>query len=230
MASVAFEGFRPELIEFLSQLGRNNNREWFQAHRQEYERYLVEPARTFVMAMGDCLSQLGSGIHAEPRIRGSIFAINRDVRFSNDKTPYKTYLDLWFWHGDGPSRERPGYFFRLTPETLVLGAGMHAFSDAALERFRQAVLDPLSGSKLKTTAEALQRQGIELGGQTYKRVPAGLPPDHARGQWLRHSGLFAAVEQPVPAQVFSNQLVGLCLEHYQRVAPVQRWLVDLLPE
>jgi uncharacterized protein (TIGR02453 family) len=227
---MSFEGFRRELIDFLTDLGKNNNREWFQAHRREYDGYLVEPAREFVMAMGDCLKELDRGIHAEPCIRGSIFAINRDIRFSKDETPYKTYLDLWFWQGDGPSRERPGYFFRLSPETLVLGAGMHVLSDPVLERFRQAVLDPVSSAGQEASAAALQREGIELGGQSYKRVPAGLPPDHPRGQWLRHSGLFAAVEQPVPPQVFSNQLVGLCLQHYQRVAPVQRWLVDLLAQ
>ena len=127
---MSFAGFPRELIYFLSELRKNNDREWFQAHRAEYENFLVEPAREFVVALGDCLSSLGSGIHAEPRVRGSIFAINRDVRFSKDKTPYKTHLDLWFWQGDGPSRERPGYFFRLTPETLTLGAGMHGFSDA----------------------------------------------------------------------------------------------------
>jgi uncharacterized protein (TIGR02453 family) len=113
---MSFEGFRAELIEFLSELGRNNNREWFQAHRQECESYLAQPARTFVRAMGDCLKELGSGIHAEPRIRGSIFAINRDIRFSSDKTPYKPYLDLWFWQGDGPSRERQGIFFGSPPK------------------------------------------------------------------------------------------------------------------
>ena len=59
-------------------------------------------------AVRECLPRLGPGIHAEPRVRGSIFAINRDIRFSNDKSPYKPYLDLWFWQGDGPSRERPG--------------------------------------------------------------------------------------------------------------------------
>src|ERR1700674_3689180 len=122
MASVAFQGFRPELIAFLQDLAANNNREWFLAHRQAYEEYLLEPAREFVMAMGQCLPKLGETIHAEPKIHGSIFAINRDTRCSSDKTPYKTYVDLWFWQGNGPSRERPGYFFRLMPESLVLGA------------------------------------------------------------------------------------------------------------
>src|SRR6266481_9685369 len=143
MATVAagFQGFDSKLLEFLRDLGNSNTREWFQAHYDEYQAYLVEPAREFVLAMGACLPQLGADIHAEPRVRGSIFAINRDVRFSRDKTPYKTHLDLWFWQGSGPSRERPGYFFRLTAETLILGAGMHAFSESALARYREAVLD-----------------------------------------------------------------------------------------
>ena len=75
MASVAFQGFRPELIAFLQDLAANNNREWFLAHRQAYEECLLEPAREFVMAMGHCLPKLGEHIHAEPKIRGSIFAI-----------------------------------------------------------------------------------------------------------------------------------------------------------
>ena len=228
-----FDGFRTELITFLKELGANNNREWFQAHRSDYENYLLEPAREFVLAMGECLPKLGENIHAEPKIHGSIFAINRDTRFSSDKTPYKTYVDLWFWQGNGPSRERPGYFFRLMPESLVLGAGMHGFSPAALERYRQAVVDPARGAKLEAVAEALNKQaGVELGGRTYKRVPAGLPADHSRADWLRHSSLYAASELALPAadKVFSDQLPGLCFEHYARFAPLQQWLVDLLPE
>jgi uncharacterized protein (DUF2461 family) len=92
-------------------------------------------------------------------VHGSIFAINRDTRFSADKMPYKTHLDLWFWQGPGPSRERPGYFFRLTPERLILGAGMHAFSDGALERYRRAVLDDELGQQ---RVAPLQRWLVEL--------------------------------------------------------------------
>src|SRR6185503_15233546 len=139
MLAVAFSGFAPELIDFLGQLRANNNRDWFQAHREAYERYYVDAAREFVVAIGPRLAELGEGIHAEPKVRGSIFAINRDIRFSPDKTPYKAYLDLWFWQGDGPSRERPGYFMRLDAEHLTLGAGMHMFGDAALAAYRAAL-------------------------------------------------------------------------------------------
>jgi uncharacterized protein (TIGR02453 family) len=156
---VTFTGFPPELLVFLSDLRANNSREWFQAHRLLYERLLMEPSREFVRAMGAHLKQLGEDIHADPKVHGSIFAINRDTRFSADKTPYKTHLDLWFWQGPGPSRERPGYFFRLTPERLILGAGMHAFSDGALERYRRAVLDDELGQQ---RVAPLQRWLVEL--------------------------------------------------------------------
>src|SRR5437899_12809639 len=220
MAAVVFQGFTPGLLEFLSALRANNNRDWFQAHRADNENYLVDPARAFVEAMGEELKALGSDIHAEPRVRGSIFAINRDIRFAKDKTPYKTYLDLWFWQGDGLSRERPGYFFRLTPETLTLGAGMHGFSDDVLARYRQAVLDQATGEGLETIAEAIRAQGVDVGGQTYKKVPSSLPTDHPRAQLLRHGGLFASTEQPTPEAVFTKQLPQTCLTAFQRMAPL----------
>ena len=228
MASVAsFSGLKPQLLEFLQELKANNSKEWFQAHRVEYESYLLEPARQFVLAMSHQFRTLGEDIHAEPKVYGSIFAINRDTRFSADKTPYKTHLDLWFWQGAGPSRECPGYFLRLTPESLILGAGMHAFSDRALERYRQAVLDDAQAARLEHAVSAIGVP-VSLGGRTYKRVPQGLPADHPRADLLRHSGLFAETEQPVPAELFSDRLPEVCLEHYQRVAPIQRWLVELL--
>jgi uncharacterized protein (TIGR02453 family) len=223
---VTFVGFQPALLEFLANLRANNSRDWFQAHRAEYDELLMQPARDFVLAMGPRLRTLGEDIHAEPKVHGSIFSINRDTRFSPDKTPYKAHLDLWFWQGSGPSRESPGYFFRLTPESLILGAGMHAFSDSALARYREAVLDDARGQQLLDITESL---GSPPGGRTYKRVPQNLPADHPRADWLRHSGLNAEVTlDPVPSEAFSEHLPTLCLEHYQRVAPLQRWLVDLL--
>ena len=110
---------------------------------------------------------------------------------------------------------------------------MHSFSAAALERYRQAVVNPDRGARLEAVADALKKHaGVEVGGQTYRRVPAGLPADHARADWLRHSSLYAASELALPAadKVFSDQLPGLCFEHYARLAPLQQWLVDLLPE
>ncbi len=224
-----FAGLPPQTLHFLDELKHHNSREWFTAHRALYDDYYLTPARDLVRALGKRLPEaLGPGLHAEPKVHGSILTINRDVRFSADKTPYKTHLDLWFWHGDGPSRERPGYFLRLTSEQLMLGAGIHAFSEAALRSYRAAVLDDSMGERLwKALTMAIPRD--ELGGQTYKRVPAGLPADHPRADWLRYSGLFASTQQPLPRELFSPALVDLCLDTFKRYRPLQQWLVDLLP-
>jgi hypothetical protein len=109
-------------------------------------------------------------------------------------------------------------------------ASMHGFSPAALEHYRKAVLDPARGARLEAAADALKKLGVEVGGRTYKRVPAGLPADYARAEWLRHSSLHAGFEQPLHEQVFSARLPELCFEHYERFAPLQQWLVDVLPE
>jgi uncharacterized protein (TIGR02453 family) len=226
IASVAFAGFSPQLIDFLRDLRQNNTRAWFQAHYDDYQHTLVEPARDFVVAMGHALKDLGTDIHAEPKVRGSIFAINRDIRFSPDKTPYKTYLDLWFWQGDGPSRERPGYFLRLEPERLTLGAGMHNFSEPALAAYRAALMDAHQAHGLSLAIDALGPHD-EVGGKTLKRVSQGIVGD---AELLKHTGLHASTTlEPVPAQTFSAALPELCMTHYRRLAPLQQWLVTILP-
>ena len=85
---------------------------------------------------------------SEPKINGSLFRINRDVRFAKDKRPYKNHVDLWFWHGDRRGWNSPGFFFRLAPDRLILGAGMHRFEKTQLDAFRSAIVDPRAGKAL----------------------------------------------------------------------------------
>src|SRR5438876_5955775 len=98
-------GTPAEGIQFLRDLRANNNKAWFDAHRKVYEEYLLEPAKQFVLDAGERLRKIAPGIHAEPRVQGgSILRINRDTRFSKDKSPYKNHLDFFFWEaGSGAS-------------------------------------------------------------------------------------------------------------------------------
>src|SRR5919206_86901 len=130
--TTTFAGFPSEGLELLAGLAANNTRGYFDAHSDVYESALLAPAKAFVVALGEQLqARVSPGLRAEPRINGSILRINRDTRFTTDKRPYKEHLDLWFWEGEGPSREHPGYFIRVRPETVALGAGMHRFDGRA---------------------------------------------------------------------------------------------------
>lgn len=223
---MAFAGFSREAVSFLADLGRNNRRDWFHAHREEYETLLLEPARDFVEAMGD---ELGPEFNADPRVGGSIMRIARDTRFSRDKRPYKDHLDLWFWHGDGPSRERPGLWFRLTPNGLVLGAGKHRFERELLARYRDAVVDADRGSALRQALTEVKRAGADVGGRHYKRVPAGFDPEHERADLLLHHGLYAGFELPLPRETQTARFPSFCAVRYRKMLPLVNWLVELMP-
>lgn len=225
---VEFKGFSEKTIRFFRELAAHNDREWFSARRQDYDEFVLQPARAFVTAMGERLQRLTPGIHADPRPDGSLFRIYRDTRFSQDKAPYKTHLGIYFWEGQGPRLECPGYYFHLQPPQLMLGGGIYIFPRNLLERYRLAALDPEYGSELTSLVKKIAaRPGFSLGGKHYKRLPAGKDPSHPNAGLLLHNGLYAGWETDIPAEFFSPALVGYCWERFRHLQPLHRWLMDL---
>lgn len=224
MRTDVFEGFRPEALRFLVDLRKSNNREWFHAHREEYEELLLEPARDLVVALGEELRAFAPEVTADPRVNGSIFRIARDTRFAQDKRPYKDHLDLWFWIGD--RKRGPGFWFRLTPGELLLGSGMHRFDKAQLERYRQAVVDE-AGAVLQEDADRLAADGYELGGRRYKRLPRGYEAPPERADLLLHDGVYGWIGLEVPDETFTPRFPAFCARHYRQLAPLNEWLAAL---
>jgi len=221
---MAFEGFKKETLRFLEGIRDHNRKEWFEAHRADYEAHFLAPAQAFAEAIAPRLRKIDRDVVVEPRVNGSIMRINRDIRFSKDKSPYKDHLDLWFWTGDRKGWDSTGFFFRLAPDRLILGAGMHGFEATALARYRKAVLEPKRGEALARLAKALRADGYTVGEETYKKVPAGIAADHPRGALLRHGGLHAGWEGKPPASLKTAAFVDFAAEHYSAIAPLHRWL------
>jgi uncharacterized protein (TIGR02453 family) len=229
-STIAFAGFPGEGLRFLAGLTEDNTRQYFDTHRDVYESALLEPAKAFVVALGEELrTRVSPGLRAEPRINGSILRINRDTRFTADKRPYKEHLDLWFWEGEGPSREHPGYFIRLRSETVALGAGMHRFDGRALAAYRAAVASEDTGRALEEAlAAATAVRGVAVGAPALKRVPRPFDADHPRAELLRHDALYVGGEWKLPRAVSGPGFVGWVAERLERVAPVERWLTAVL--
>jgi uncharacterized protein (TIGR02453 family) len=219
--------FSKETVRFLAGLQAHNEKEWFEAHRADYDEHFVAPAKAFVEAVAPKLAKIDPEIHAEPRVNGSIMRINRDVRFSKDKSPYKDHLDLWFWSGEEKGWESSGFFFRLTSKELMLGAGMHGFMPPVLERYRQAVLDDKKGKALVAAVAKVRKGGYEVGGQTYKKPPRGVAADHPRADLLKHGGLYAGWTVKHPRELGGPGLVSLAAKHYAAMAPLHHWLRSL---
>jgi|SRR5436305_91738 len=217
-----FTGFNDATFRFLRDLGPNNNKTWFEAHRSTYEDDLLEPAMAFIEAIGPLLAKFSPGARAEPRIGGSMMRINRDIRFSKDKRPYKDHLDMMF--RVGPAKTSPGYWFRLTPQELMLGAGMHTLDKPELDRYRKAVDADGPGAELANIVTKAERGRFDVGGEHYKRVPAGFAPDHRRQALLRHAGLTIGTGMDVPAEATTSKFPAFCAARYKKMAPLVDWL------
>jgi uncharacterized protein (TIGR02453 family) len=222
-----FEGFPPQTRAFLRDLAAHNEKPWFDAHRDDYERWWMAPARAFVEAIGEELAKLVPDIRAEPKTNGSIMRINRDVRFSADKRPYKDHLDFWFWEGAERRAAVSGIFARLTPETLATGVGAHGFDPQRLKEYRAAVVDPKSGPKLAEAVAAVEAKGLEALGERYSKTPAGFKADGDAARFLRYGALWTVEEAPAEIAE-SSAVVEHMLSHWRTALPIHRWLVDTL--
>ena len=228
-AIAPFQGFSPETIRFFAGLKRHNSRDWFEKNRAVYETHVLAPAKSFVVDMGARLRTIAPRIVAAPQVNKSIFRLNRDTRFSADPTPYKTNLGIYFWEGGGPRLEAPGFYFQIEPPTVLLGGGFYMFPDAVLDRFRKAVVDPKRGRALARILAAIQAdKGFELGGEHYKRVPAGFDPAHPNAALLKHRGLHVGFEAAIPEELYSPRLIDYCFEKYAAMAPLYAWLAKSL--
>jgi uncharacterized protein (TIGR02453 family) len=223
----SFSGFPKSTVKFLRQLANNNDREWFAAHKTEYETAVMAPARAFVLAMGGRLRRLSPGIRFDPRANGSLFRIYRDTRFSPDKTPYKTNLGIYFWEGSG-RMEGSGYYFHLEPPVLLLGGGMYMIPRRLLSSYRRAVADPEYGPGLAAIVRRIARRpGFTISGSSYKRIPAGFDPTPEAAPLLLHDGLYAGWEGRIPAELHSPALIDYCFEKFKVMKPLHEWLVSL---
>jgi len=223
-----FAGFPAECVTFFVNLQANNNRAWFEARRDDFERFVMAPARQFVLAMGERLREIAPGIHAEPRVDQSIFRIHRDTRFSKDKSPYKTHLGIWFWEGGRSKLDAPGFYFHLEPPNLMLGGGIYMFSEPLLSVYRDLVVHPRYGETLaRAIHEVGDRSGYQIGGVHYKRVPRGYDPAHPNASLLLHNGLYIGSEEPIPAEFYSPAILDYCFKRYSDMLPIHRWLVEL---
>jgi uncharacterized protein (TIGR02453 family) len=223
-----FKGFPKQTLTFFRTLSQNNTKMWFDQNKEMYEQHVMIPARDFILAMGVRLKKIAPGIQADPRVNKSLFRLNRDIRFSPDKTPYKTHLGIWFWEGPRPRMECSGFYFHLEPQKFMLGCGLYAFPKDMLETYRQSVVHPTHGPALTKAITAIKKiKEYYIGEQHYKKIPQGYDPSHKNAALLLYSGLYAGVEMPVSEVLLTADLVELCFDHYKKMLPLHQWLLAL---
>jgi len=227
--------FSAATLTFLRGLKRHNERPWFEAHRADYEAAVKQPMRELIEEMDVRLARLAPEIIGDPK--RSMFRIYRDIRFSTDKSPYKTHASCWFYHRDGSravGREAvgggAGFYFQIAPRDSFTGGGMWMPPREALRNLRDAIAeDPKGFAEIATDRRLLRRFGglDEDEEAVLKRVSRGFAPDHPGARWLKFQS-FVTGRGLSDAQAVSARLPAVLEADFRLMLPLVRWINGVL--
>jgi len=202
-----FEGIPTAAFRFYAELEENNNREWWLEHKATYDAEVKGPLTAL-------LSEL------EPQFGpAKIFRPNRDIRFSQDKSPYKTAQGAF-----AASQEGVGYYLQISADGLLIGGGYHSHTPAQLARFRTAVDAPDSGLELAEIVDAVAAAGFAIEGEKLKTVPRGFDKDHPRAELLKHKSLSASVEVGQPDWLRTPTAQEEIAARWEELRPLVDWV------
>ena len=221
----AFDGFPKETFAFLADLKAHNRRSWFEANRARYEAFWKTPALDFIAALGPGMAAMSPPMKAEPRLNGSLRRINRDTRFSADKSPYEPWLHMIFWPGDHPNRGA-GVHVVLDERGLGYGAGRWAFEGPVLARYRARLTDATDRAALLAAIAEAEAVGCHLDEPHLKRVPAGHEGDPEWDYLLRYKGIVMRTMEGrlAPDWLHGQAAVDEILGRTRRLMPLVAWL------
>ena len=217
--------FSKETLSFLTRLKRNNRREWFNARKDEYEQHVRAPMLAILDQLAVDMRKIAPELLVGPK---SMYRIYRDVRFSENKQPYKTHVAASFWHRELGKGGGAGMYFHVAPDGVWIGGGMYHPETTQLYKVREHIASNLRQFRSIVEAPAFKRAldgGLE--GERMTRVPRGFPKDHEAADYLRYRQFLAGKE--FPARFSSNpKFYGGVLDVFRRVAPLVRFLNDSL--
>ncbi len=185
------QSISPALFDFLRDLKSNNERKWFEANKERYRIDVRDPMLDFIRAFDQHLRKISPHFVADPRSNGgSLFRIYRDVRFSKDKSPYKTNAGAHFRHVAGKDAHAPGFYLHLEPETCFAGCGIWHPDSKTLAMIRDAIVSKPDDWRRITAAKSF-RETFDLMGASLKRPPRGHDPHHPLIEDLKRKDFMA---------------------------------------
>jgi len=217
--------FTSQSLRFLRALKRNNRREWFAAHRDDYEAHVRQPMTDIIARLAEDLRGFGPEYVANPKT--SMYRIYRDIRFSENKAPYKTHVAANFPTRGLPKHEGAGLYFHVSVDDVWIGGGMYAPQPPQLHAVREHIAANARRLRALVESPAFRRDVGTLEGERLQRVPRGFPKDHEAAEYLKFRQ-FLAGRGFEPVFATSPKFYPGLLAVFKRVAPVTRFLNEPL--
>jgi uncharacterized protein (TIGR02453 family) len=219
--------FTPATLTFFRQLAKNNRREWFEANKERFERDVREPFQTLIADLAAPLAKISPHFVADPRKQGgSLFRLHRDTRFSNDKTPYKTWSGARFFHQRSRQVPAPSFYLHIGPDECFVGGGIWHPEADTLKKLR-SFLEENPAAWIKATRSRAFAARYEFWGESLTRPPRGFDPAHPLIDDLKRKNLAAGTGLGED-DVLSERLHGLVVEHFKGLAPMIDYLCAAL--
>jgi uncharacterized protein (TIGR02453 family) len=221
MAATTSLCFTPRTLAFLRGLKRNNDRGWFAAHKEEYERDVRAPMAALVERLAADLRRFAPDLVASPRV--SLYRIYRDTRFSENKSPYKTQVGAIFPHRDLPKHQGAGLYLEIGPAGTMIAGGVYMPQPPDLHALREHLAGNHARFRALVESPAFKRTAGPVTGDSLRRVPRGFPPDHPAAEYLKLRQFLFGRSYPAAFaadRTFYREAVTL----FERMAPVIHFL------
>lgn len=217
--------FTPKLFSFLRDLAENNDRDWFKAHQDEYERHVREPALEFINDFAAPLKKISPHFVADSRpVGGSMFRIQRDTRFAKDKTPYKENTGVQFRHLLAKDVHAPGFYMNLQPGSCYMGVGLWRPESKVAYQIRRHI-DENQAAWKKASRGKRFTDVYTIGGDSLVRAPKGYDDDHPLIEDLKRKDFIASTKL-TQKQVTDAEFMATFVDNYKRAAPFMKFLCE----
>ncbi len=223
-----FKGFSPELIPFLNSIRQNNNKIWFEAHKNEYEKLILNPSRAFVEEMGEHLQALEPTLNAVPKINKSLFRIYRDTRrMGANKEPIKSRIGIIFWQGSGKRMQNSSFYLHFSPDELFVAVGVRWFEKPMLDAYRQYIKDDVKRSELQKIINNLTKQGYSIIEKGYKRYPRGFDKEMSNAELSLYKGMAAYKVLDPHLIEQGNELIDTLYNIYEDMLELHKFMYEV---
>ena len=219
--------FSPATFRFLRARARNNDRAWFKAHQDDYETQVRGPYLQLIADLQAPLAKISTHFRADPRkVGGSLFRIQRDVRFAGDKQPYKTWAGARFFHERRREVAAPSFYLHIKPGDCFVGGGIWHPESPTLKKLREFIADNPAAWKRATRSRTF-RERYEFWGESLTRAPQGYDPSHELIEDLKRRS-YAAGAAFDDALACTPELLPFVVDHFKRLAPMIDYLCAAL--
>ncbi|HIP03117.1 MAG TPA: DUF2461 domain-containing protein [Campylobacterales bacterium] len=225
-----FKGFDKKTLLFLDSIRKNNNKEWFSAHKDEYETLILNPSRSFVTEMGEHLQALVPTINAIPKINKSLYRIYRDSRRPNAiAQPIKERIGIIFWQGNTKRMQSSSFYMHFSPEELYVATGVRWFEKPMLDAFRETIKNATKRAGLAQILEDIKAKDkgythLEKG---YKRYPKGFTADMRHADLSLYKGMATYKILDPHLIEDGDRLINTLYKVYEDMLPLQQFMYDV---